>query len=227
MERFLDGYLLMSDKQGKGGVMVRYLLAILVVVFAGGCAGHNAGQAPVETGAPVVYIHPMNGDLRQASVTVLPFNVPQGVDVKQGEKVAALFQDVLLGKQAFHTVKRVNRHYGSLDEATDLARQAGTDLVLAGKINYLLSGAALGGARVDVSVRVVDVASGNTVWYIEQTMDQRMDHPDVSVKHRLASVFSIPALRPSVGAPVVPNMLVNIAVDVAEVMAGARYVAKM
>ena len=133
----------------------------------------------------------------------------------------------MLGKQAFKTVKLGQRHYDSTGEAVELANELGTQLAMAGRINYLVSGAKLGGNRVDVSVRVIDVKSGNTVWYIQQAMDQKMNHPDVSFKHRLGSIFSIPPVRSSESAPVVPNMLVNIAVDMSEVMAGARSVEKM
>jgi TolB-like protein len=207
--------------------MLRYFMIFLLLLS--GCAGHSAGQAGVETGSPVVYIHPLvpiAADLSRASVAVLSFIVPDGMEVGQGERVAALFQDVLLGKQAFQTVKMVNRHYGSLAQAVAIAGEAGTDLVLAGRIRYLMSGTNLGGARVELAVRVIDVQSGDTVWYIEQAMDQKMDHPDVSLAHRLGSVFSTPPVRESAGAPVAANMLVHIAIDMADVMAGARYVAK-
>ncbi|MCB2182839.1 MAG: hypothetical protein KQH63_12470 [Desulfobulbaceae bacterium] len=208
--------------------MPYFLNILLLLSLLVGCAGHAASdRAEIETGSPVVYIHPMTADLGQASVVILPFNVPPGIDIREGEKVGALFQDVLLGKQAFRTVKMVNQHYGTLDEAARLAGEAGADLALAGKIQYLLSGAKLGEARVDVSVRVIDVRSGNTVWYIEQTVDQRLDYPDLSFKKRLADIFSTPALRSSEGAPTVPNMLVHIALDISDVMAGSRAVAKM
>jgi TolB-like protein len=207
--------------------MLRCFMIFLLLLS--GCAGHSPGLARVETGSPVVYIHPLvpvAADLSRASVAVLPFIVPDGMDPGQGERVAALFQDVLLGKQAFQTVKMVNRHYGSLAEASTIAGEAGTDLVLAGRIKYLMSGTDLGGSRVELAVRVIDVHTNETVWYIEQAMDQKMDHPDVSLVHRLGSVFSTPPVRDSAGPPVAANMLAHIAVDMADVMAGARYVAK-
>ncbi|MEW6291091.1 MAG: hypothetical protein AB1545_14690 [Thermodesulfobacteriota bacterium] len=207
--------------------MLRCFMIFLLLLS--GCAGHSPGLARVETGSPVVYIHPLvpvAADLSRASVAVLPFIVPDGMDSDQGERVAALFQDVLLGKQAFQTVKMVNRHYGSLAEASTIAGEAGTDLVLAGRIKYLMSGTDLGGSRVELAVRVIDVHTNETVWYIEQAMDQKMDHPDVSLVHRLGSVFSTPPVRDSAGPPVAANMLAHIAVDMADVMAGARYVAK-
>ena len=61
----------------------------------------------------------------------------------------------------------------------------------------------------------------------EQAMDQQMDHPDVSLAHRLGSVFSTPPVRAPEGASVVTNMLVHMAVDMTDVMAGDRFVAKM
>ncbi len=204
---------------------MRYL--VIFFFLLGGCASHSAEHAEIKTGSPVVYIHPMTGDLSRTSVAVLPFQVPEGMSVTQGERVASLFRDVLLGKQAFQTVKLGKRHYRSMEEAAELASDLGAELALAGKVNYLVSGAKLGGNRVDVSVRVIDVKSGNTIWYIQQAMDQQMNHPDVSFKHRLASIFSVPPVRSSESAPVIPNMLVNIAVDMSEVMAGAQSVAKM
>jgi len=99
--------------------------------------------------------------------------------------------------------------------------------VLAGNINYLLAGTQLGGARADVSIRIISTKTGNTIWYIEHTMDQLMDYPDVSLKKRLASIFSAQPVRPSEGAPMIPNMLMHIALDVAEITSGARTVKAM
>ncbi len=208
---------------------MRYFPVIFLLLFLSGCAGFSSEKAKVETGSPVVYVHPLvpvAAELGRASVAVLPFIVPEGIEVNQGERVALLFQDVLLGKQAFQTVKMGNKHYGTLEEATTLGKETGTDLVLAGRVKYLISGTELGGARVELSVRIIDVQDGKTIWYIEQAMDQKMDYPDVSLGHRLGSVFSTPPVRGSAGAPTVANMLTHIAVDIADVMAGARYVAR-
>jgi TolB-like protein len=218
----------------KGESAMRYCMIVLhymIFLLLAGCAGQSVVDRPaMTTGAPVVYIHPLvpvAAELNRNSVAVLPFLVPNGMDIGEGEKVAALFRDVLLGKQAFQTVKLVNRHYGSLTEATAIAREAGTNLVLAGRIKYLLSGTRVGGARVELALRVIDVLTGDTVWYIEQAMDQQMDRPDLSLAHRLGSVFSTPPVRAPEGPPAVANMLVHIAVDMADVMAGDRFVAKM
>ncbi|HSR36748.1 MAG TPA: hypothetical protein VLL73_06160, partial [Desulfurivibrionaceae bacterium] len=82
------------------------------------------------------------------------------------------------------------------------------------------------GGRVSVSMRLLNVHSGNTVWYIEQAIDQPMDYPESGMLSRLVDSFGIPEVRPSTGAPPVPNMLAKIAVDMAEVMAGAQKVSR-
>ncbi|OKY76301.1 MAG: hypothetical protein BM485_03365 [Desulfobulbaceae bacterium DB1] len=207
--------------------MARYLI-LIIFLLAGGCAWHNQERAEVTTGSPVVYIHPVSAtDLSKKSVVIPPFLVPEGIDIRQGESVAALFQDVLLGKQAFQRVKLEKTHYGSLEEAIRLGKEAGVDFVLAGQVHTLLSGTNMGGGRVDLAVRLIHVTSGDTMWYIQQALDQKMLHPDVSLLHRLSSVFSVPPVRPSEGAQVSVNMLAHVALDMADVMAGARYVATM
>jgi methylglyoxal synthase len=194
-----------------------------------GCGNkqHNINEAGIRTNAPVVYIHPLYDNTAKSAVAVVPFQVADGIDITLSKRVAALFRDVMLGKRAFTTVKLVDTPYTSIAEAINIGHRAGTDLVLAGRVNYVMTGTRMGGARVDVSIRLLDVKSGDTIWYIEQTMDQQMDYPDVSVLHRLASVFSVPEIRQSEAAPSVPNMLAHIAVNMADVMAGERTVDRM
>ena len=207
--------------------MIKKMIILLAVLLAG-CSGQaNINEAGIRTNSPVVYIHPLYDSFATSSVAIVPFQVADGVDVSLSERVAALFRDVLLGKRAFTTVKLVDSPYISISEAVKAGQKAGTDLVLAGRVNYVMAGTGMGGARVDVSVRLLEVKSGDTLWYMEQTMDQQMDYPDVSFVHRLSSVFSTPPLRPSEPPPAVPNMLAHIAVNMADVMAGERFVDAM
>ncbi len=202
-------------------LMIKRIIPVIIIVLLAGCGvgRPDIDEAGIRTNAPIVYIHPLYDNIDKSSVAVIPFQVADGIDITLSKRVAALFRDVLLGKRAFTTVKLVDTVYSSLPEAIRTGREADTDLVLAGRVNYVVSGTRMGGAKVDVSVRLLDVKSGDTLWYIEQTMDQDMDYPDVGVSHRLSSVFSIPEIRPSEAAPTVPNMLVHIAVDMADVMA--------
>jgi len=51
-----------------------------------------------------------------------------------------------------------------------------------------------------------------------------MDYPKTDILHSIFTALQPPAIRRSKGAPVVVNMLAQSAVDMADVMAGARYV---
>ena len=209
--------------------MRKNVLLLMVLLVVPGCSlrdQRSTMYVEPRTGSPVVYVHPMQNTYQEASVGVLPFQVPENVDAAQGVRVAALFKDVLLGKRAFPMVRQLGQGYGDLDEAIARGREAKVDLVLAGRVNYALSATELGGGRVSVSMRLLNVHSGNTVWYIEQAIDQPVDYPESGMWSRLVDSIGIPEVRPSTGAPVVPNMLAKIAVDMAEVMAGARMVSR-
>ncbi len=203
-----------------------YLLLLTISLLVSGCAIKEADHVAVRTGSPVVHIYPMGGQYEHASALVLSFHVPAGTHPSYGQRVGALFHEVFLSKQTFQTVRFSEHFYGNIDEALEMGRQAGVDLVVAGRINYAMSGGQLGGARADVTLRVLNVKSGNTVWFISQVMDQLMDHPDISLPNRLLSVFNIQDVRSSAGAASLPNMLAHIAVDMSEVMGGARLVTR-
>lgn len=208
--------------------MRKNLLLLLLLVVTGCSLRDQRSTMYVEprTGSPVVYVHPLQDTYQEASVGVLPFQVPENVAPAHGVRVAALFKDVLLGKRAFPVVRQLGQGYGDLDDALARGREAKVDLVLAGRVNYALAATEMGGGRVSVSMRLLNVHSGNTVWYIEQAIDQPMDYPESGMLSRLVDSFGIPEVRPSTGAPVVPNMLAKIAVDMAEVMAGAQKVSR-
>ena len=141
-----------------------------------------------------------------------------------GQRIAALYQDALLGKAAFPTVKVLTTPYGNFNEAMAAGRSAATDLVLAGKINYAVEGTELGGSRLDVTVRLLNVNTGQTVWHIGQAMDQPYDYPKTDLLHRLSSSLGPPPIKRPLGAPVLTNMLAQSAVDMTDVLLGSRYV---
>lgn len=205
---------------------MRNLILSLLVIVLGGCALKIGGTDELEVvkSSPVVYVYPLSNEYQDARVGILPFLVPGNLKEEQGRGVAALFKDIMLGKRAFREIQLLPRPYGDLQDAVAAGKTAGVDLVLAGKINYLLGSSELGGARVDVSVRMLNVRTGNTVWYIEQVMDQPVDYPDVSFTNRLKEALVMPQTRPPNSAPAAPNMLMRIAMDMTDVMGGATSV---
>ncbi|OGQ99827.1 MAG: hypothetical protein A2505_07210 [Deltaproteobacteria bacterium RIFOXYD12_FULL_55_16] len=205
------------------------LITLCGLVLAGcGPAQKNWAHQPVEVrkNSPVVFIYPEANTYQEATVGVLPFQMPGNMTREQGEGVAMLFKDVLLGKQAFPKVLRLDQSYRDIQDALAIGRKAKVDLILAGRVNYALEGSQFGGGRVEVSTRLLNVHTGNTVWYIEQSMDQAMAYPQSSTLSRLAAAFNPPEIKSSQGGPVLPNMLAQVAFDMVEVMNGARSVSR-
>lgn len=202
------------------------VMVLLLGMVVSGCAKTVRPPVQPQKGAPVVYIHPMTDTFRQARVGVLPFLVPVGMSEGQALGIAGLFKDVLLGKRTFPLVRQLQTPYRDYDQAVEIGRRNDCDLVMAASLDYVMSGSDLGGARVGVSVRLLDVKTGNTVWYVTQGMDQPMDYPDAGMVNRFVDALSLPASRSSNGAPTVANMLARIAMDMADVFAGARSVAR-
>ncbi len=204
------------------GLLLALLLSACSLNIGGGRES-SLGVAPRKV-SPVVYVHPTTDVYQEATVGVLPFQVPANFAPEQGMALAALFKDVLLGKEIFPVVRQLHTPYGDLDDALAAGRKAGVDLVLAGQLSRALDATEMGGARAAVSVRLLNVHSGATVWYIEQAADQPVDQQDMSFWGRFRDSFSVPEVRPSRGAPALPNLLSLIAQDMAEVMRGARVV---
>ena len=208
--------------------MKSLLAGLYVALLLTGCATavmepRTSPEVNVNRGVPVVFIHPMEAETySHATVGILPFLLPESMDPHMGRRIAALYQDVLLGKAAFPVVKVLASPYGDFDEALRVGREAGTELVLAGKVNYALDGTELGGARLDVTVRLLNVSSGKTVWHISQSMDQPLDYPKSEMLFRISSALRSPTIKRPAGAPVLANMLAQSAADVADIVTGGR-----
>jgi len=203
---------------------VRWAILLLVAMVLSGCWRSVASYepaVPIHAGNPVVYIHPLSDIGWERRVGVLPFQVPANVGRAQGEGVAALFKDVLLGKRLFKTVELLPYHYGSFAEAVELGRRSRVDFVLAGQINTLLEGGGFGGGRVEVAVRLLSTATGDTIWYMEQAMEQEMDYAGGGMFQRLADLVGDSSERARGGASPALNMLLRVAWDMGDVMGGA------
>ncbi|NOX25357.1 MAG: hypothetical protein GXP59_04470 [Deltaproteobacteria bacterium] len=209
--------------------ITKILFVFWAVILCGGCSTITEQQAStqvaVKKGAPVVFIHPLNNQAyAQSSVGIMPFALPANMNAGFGAGAAAIFQDILLGKQTFARVKLLSGQYGNANEAITAGRKGKVDLVLAGRINYALTGTEMGGARLDLTVRLINAKTGKTVWHITQAMDQPMSYPQDDMLHSLLNSVTPPTIRRSNGAPAVANMLAQSAEDMADVMAGVMYV---
>lgn len=202
---------------------MRHGIIFILLVFCSACAFKTGGSSQpmaIEKNAPVVYIQPMANTYQEASVGVLPFSVPANLGKEQGRRVAELFKDVLLNRRSFPRVLLLDKDIDSVDAAIARGREAGVDLVMVGRITHALEGSEFGGARLEAAVRLLNVQTGNTVWYIEHALDQPMDFPKSGTLWAFMGAFNPPPVRPSHGAPAMPNMLAKAAVDTADIMAG-------
>ncbi len=199
------------------------IILVLLFVFCTACAlktGGSSQPVAIEKSAPVVYIQPMSNTYQQSSVGVLPFSVPANLNKDQGRRVAELFKDVLLNRCSFPRVLLLDKEIDGIESAIARGREAGVDLVMIGRITHALEGSEFGGARLEAAVRLLNVQTGNTVWYIEHAFDQPMDFPKSGTLWAFLAAFNPPPIRPSHGAPAMPNMLAKAAVDTADIMAG-------
>lgn len=203
------------------------LLACLLTAVFAGCSPALFGKAgqdpPITSYDPRVYIHPASADLSQASIAVLPFQIPSDINTVRGREIAALFQQTLLEQQVFHKVKLAPDRYGTVEEAMEIARREQVDLVLAGEVNQIISGSRLGGGRLNLSLRIIDLNSSDTVWYIEQTVDQDMDYPENSLIDRLSRIFSPPRMPEKKVVPAVPIMLTRISQDISRIIKAGNH----
>ncbi len=204
-------------------------LLFLITLSFYGCSTRSAMQSSqqikIDKGTPVVHIHPMNHEAySKASVGVLPFSLPPNMNEEMGAGIAALFKEVLLGKRIYPKVKTIDMQYNNNEQAMAIGKEAGTDLVLAGKINYAIESTELGGARLDISIRMLNVNTKQTVWHINQAMDQPMAYPKTDILNFMLTSTLPQQIRRPMGAPAMTNMLAQSAVDMADVLGGARYV---
>ena len=211
--------------------MPRFFPMLVLIVLLSGCSvamQKNEQQTAVEKNAPVVYVYPLSEfDLTSKTVAVLAFQTPDNVDPQVGAGVAGLFRDVFLGKRAFKGVMLLEQNFFSQQQAAEIGRKAGVDLVVAGRVNYQLAGYELGGDRLDVSMRLLDARSGETLWFIGQSMNKPMTYPERGFWTRLRTAVNQPQTRSQSKEPEVSNMLVRIAEDMSEVLAGATTVSKL
>ncbi len=180
-------------------------------------APRTAGAGIVES-PPVVFVHPLNHELyRGARLAVLPF---AGENRELGMNAAAVFRDIFLASGLFKAVFVVDKQAGTRARARAVAGDA--DLVVFARINRAFIDGGVGGAGLDVSLRILHGKSGDTVWYMRQSVERPVRWPRKDFGARLGRAFSPQAVLAPAPAAVLPNMLTVVARDMARVMADRR-----
>ncbi len=192
------------------------VMAVLVfAALAGGCAAFSGERASgLEESPPVVYVRPLEPELyRGARLAVLPF---AAAGRELGTAAAAVFRDVFLASGLFRSVILVDETAGTRKEALAAAR--GADLALFARVNRAFVDGGAGGSELDISLRVLHVKSGDTVWYIRQRIRRPVNWPRQDLATRLKRTLGpTPPLTP-LSPQVMPAMLQTAALDMATVM---------
>jgi len=126
-------------------------------------------QPKIKAGPQEAFLKSEDMSLRRYRLAILPFRVPaQVTDVSYS--ITEVFHRQLLQKRPFLGVVRVSQYYNSLAEAQRLAKAQGAELMLVGEVPYFIDSGNQGRSGVQVDMRVVEVNTGQTVWYLSDNI---------------------------------------------------------
>lgn len=150
-------------------------LGILAGLLTGaaGCASGiyvpSLSDPKIKVGPPEAFVRTDDMSYRGYRIAILPFRVPaQVTDVSYS--ITEVFHRQFLEKRPFKGVVRVFEYYNTLPEAQRLAKAQGADLILLGEVPYFIDSGTTGRSGLQVDLRVVETASGRTVWYLSDTI---------------------------------------------------------
>ena len=126
-------------------------------------------QPKINAGPQEAFLKSNDASLRRYRLAILPFRVPaQVTDVSYS--ITEVFHRQLLEKRPFKGVVRVHQYYNSLAEAQKLAKDQGAELMVMGEVPYFIDSGTTGRSGVQVDMRVVEVNTGQTVWYLSDNI---------------------------------------------------------
>ncbi len=126
-------------------------------------------QPKIHAGPQEVFLKTENPSLRGLRLALLPFRVPaQVTDVSYS--ITEVFHRQLLEKRPFLGVVRIHQYYNSIAEAQKLAKEQGAQLMVLGEVPYFIDSGTAGKSGIQVDLRVVDVSTGQTVWYLSDNI---------------------------------------------------------
>ncbi len=125
--------------------------------------------APTLDERRTVLVSPPTDAYRAQRVGVLLFRHPPHLPEVSHPLTQVFFQR-LLTIRPFREVVFIPQAYGTLAEALALGRQAQVDLLLLGEAPYFLDGGTVGITALQVDLKVVEVASGQLLWYLSDAL---------------------------------------------------------
>jgi len=126
-------------------------------------------QPKIHAGPQEAFLKSNDPSLQRNLIAIMPFRVPaQVTDVSYS--ITEVFHRQLLEKKPFMAVVRVHKYYNSLAEAQKLAKAQGAQLMVLGEVPYFIDSGTTGKSGIQVDLRVVEVETGRTLWYLSDNI---------------------------------------------------------
>lgn len=116
-----------------------------------------------------ILVQPPTDSYRGKRAGILLFRHPPHLpDVSH--PLTQVFYQKLLERRPFQEVVFIPQAYGSVNEALELARRRQVDLLILGESPYFLDGGTVGTASLQVDLRVLEVQTGQLLWYLSDAL---------------------------------------------------------
>ncbi|MHB8066795.1 MAG: hypothetical protein ACYDIC_02730 [Desulfobaccales bacterium] len=126
-------------------------------------------QPKIKAGPQEAFLKSNDTRLQREIIAVLPFRVPAVVtDVSYS--ITEVFHRQLLEKRPFLGVVRVHQYYNTMADAQRLAKAQNAELMVLGEVPYFIDSGTMGKSGIQVDLRVVEVQTGRTLWYLSDNI---------------------------------------------------------
>jgi tetratricopeptide (TPR) repeat protein len=150
-------------------IVNRIIVTLAMLAVVSGCAGNHAKFLLAPPLPEHIYRQPFRNYYANGEIGVFVFGSPLYAPAV-GDTAADTISQYLLEQKVFRRITPLYQ-YGiiPLDRQMAIAREHGVDLMLVGNVLYYMDGSLSQVARVDMEVRVFEVATGSLVWNVAAT----------------------------------------------------------
>ena len=150
----------------------------LLIAFFYGCATFKQ-QPDIYVGPHVkVIIKPDMEKIQASSIGIFNFSHTTNLD-NLGYALAQFSQKELLTRRFVKLIELTGTEAINVEDAIGTGRERGYDLILLGKVIKFFHGGVSYTSKVAVSIKIIDVKTGATLWFITGRMEGRyLKHTD-------------------------------------------------
>jgi hypothetical protein len=158
-----------SLKKWRRRIFLSLALPAGLALLSAGCESYQhkpvLADPVIKAGPAETYVKPQYQNYRAYRLAIMPFRVPTTVpDV--GYPLTELFHRQLLANKTFREAIRISEYHNTMAEAQHLAKSKGAEVFLLGEVPYYLDSGTTGKSGLQVDLRVVETATGRTIWYL-------------------------------------------------------------